>query len=112
MINKCKICGIETKGIWRCEEHHRCDDCGTKENLIYAENGLLCDACLDKRIKKDIETFKGNTDFTSEITCPYCGYVYGDSYEIEDGEEDCNRCGNRFYVTKEVSVDYSTEKVK
>ena len=110
---ECKICGSESgkKHMGRCEEHYRCDDCKTKEDLIYAESGLLCHPCLDKRIQKDIESFNGDTDYTDEVVCPYCGYEHQDSYEYEDGEIDCQRCDNKFNLTKEVSVSYTTEKV-
>lgn len=58
-----------------------------------------------------------NHEYTSDIVCPHCGCVYSDSMEFgdygksNDGEEDCQECGKRFRWERNVSVDYSTEKV-
>jgi transcription elongation factor Elf1 len=52
---------------------------------------------------------------TREITCPYCGYVFGDSWEVNQGEMeweediDCGRCGKTFLAFKQVTVTYSTQ---
>ena len=51
-----------------------------------------------------------------EITCPYCGNVHSDSWEVvfdsaECAEFDCEKCGEIMDVTRDVCVSYST-KVK
>lgn len=109
---RCKVCGKEDpEHIWRCEEHYRCDDCGTRERLCQHVEGLLCDSCKSKRVDKRIAAFKGNTDFTDAITCPHCGYVYSDSFDYSEGEQECSDCGRSFDLTRHVEVTYCTEKL-
>ena len=57
-----------------------------------------------------------NHEYTDEITCPHCGYEFGDSWEYggdrEDiGELDCGSCEKKFIATRNITVDYSTSKV-
>ena len=54
-----------------------------------------------------------DTNYTLNITCPYCGYEDLDSWEVdcEDGEEveqECGSCEKEFYATRSITVDYST----
>jgi predicted RNA-binding Zn-ribbon protein involved in translation (DUF1610 family) len=58
-----------------------------------------------------------DTDYQSNATCPYCGHVDADSWEIDFGdfmdgeaEVDCPECGEPYIVTRNVTVDYSTRK--
>lgn len=56
-----------------------------------------------------------NHEYTNEITCPYCGFEFGDSWEIDGDSEDlglldCEECYKEFYATRNISIDYSTEK--
>ena len=52
-------------------------------------------------------------EFTREIVCPYCGYIYGDSWEFEDdGVLECVNCGKEFAYDRCVFVKYSTEKLE
>lgn len=53
--------------------------------------------------------------YADEITCPWCGYEYSDSWEVGQDQEDiglleCEKCGKEFYATRNVSVTYSTVK--
>ena len=108
----CNICGKEkAKHLDRCEEHYRCDDCGSKTDLIFTCGGLHCRLCENKRIEHNLKTFTDNTDYTQEITCPYCGYVFSDSWECSDGENMCGDCEKLFEVTRVVTIDYCTEKI-
>lgn len=52
-----------------------------------------------------------DTEYTQDVTCPWCGKEATDSWEMDDGEYDCRWCDKPFYVNRNVSVDYSTEKV-
>ena len=47
----------------------------------------------------------------SEITCPYCKFEYGDSWEmLGDGEGtevlECPECYKKFIATRHITVDY------
>lgn len=111
----CRICGKEDpEHIFRCEEHYRCDDCGTKEWLCTygGKDGVLCSPCKQKRLVKRIAEFSGDTDFEPEITCPWCGYVHSDSWEQPDSDDEfeCSDCENVFVMSREVEVTYSTSK--
>lgn len=55
--------------------------------------------------------------YTKEIVCPYCGYKFSDSWEINSNEEDiglveCGECEKEFYASRIITVDYSTEKAR
>ena len=54
------------------------------------------------------------TKYTLEIVCPYCLKEMSDSWEIEpdNTELDCGWCGKRFSMSRNVTVDYSTYKIK
>lgn len=111
MLN-CKICGAAATRVFRCEEHYKCDTCGTKEDLCYGYGGVQCKICNEKRVDENLQTFEGNTTFTAGIVCPHCGYtVEDDLYEYGEGEHDCSDCGNTFDVTRNVEVTYCTEKI-
>lgn len=50
-------------------------------------------------------------EFTDEITCPYCGEEFQDSWESPDnGEHECCECGGAFTHEREISVTYCTYK--
>lgn len=111
----CRVCGVENpKHIFYCEEHYHCADCGTKEGLCSygTKEGVLCGPCKEKRLKSRIAEFDGDTDFESEVTCPWCGYVHSDSWEYPDvdNEFECSDCENKFEMERNVSVSYSTSK--
>jgi len=59
---------------------------------------------------KEIEAFARR-----EITCPYCGYEFSDSWEHHgldnDGdsqEEECPECEKKFHVKLDISHDYTS----
>ena len=110
---KCEICGKDVSKYWkRCEEHHICDMCGTKENLHYRNNQLTCNACRVKIVNIQVETFGGNTEHTLEITCPWCGYTKACSWVAPDEAENiCRNCGNKYKHARCYSTTYSTEKI-
>jgi len=58
-----------------------------------------------------------DTEWKRQITCPYCGYEFSDSWEYNDSngnqiEVDCGECEKTFDMIVNVSVDYSTYKKK
>jgi len=108
----CTICGKDDGGIFRCRDHYRCDDCGTREHIVFRNSGVTCDACHKIRADKQVAEFEGDTGYTQEIVCPWCGQEQSDSWEASDSEEhECDNCGNRYKHERNVQVDYSTEKI-
>lgn len=111
----CRVCGKENpEHVFYCEEHYHCADCGTREGLRSYEKkeGVLCDKCKKKRLKKRIAEFDGDTDHEYEITCPWCGYVHHDSWEYSDSDDDfeCSDCENKFVMVREIEITYSTSQ--
>ncbi|MEE8666891.1 MAG: hypothetical protein SOI13_01355 [Bifidobacterium mongoliense] len=58
-----------------------------------------------------------DTEYTDEITCPYCGHVFASSFEYGperslDAEfpVNCEHCDRLFVVNREFEVTYSTSK--
>ena len=54
---------------------------------------------------------------TSEIVCPWCGVEYMDSFEMggyhnNDGEDKCESCEKPFRWSRNITVDYSTERIE
>ena len=50
--------------------------------------------------------------FQRNITCPWCGYEFRDSWEMSEGEYDCDECGGKFEAERDVTVEYSTTRIK
>ena len=50
-------------------------------------------------------------EYTDEITCPYCGYEMGDSWELDDsGSRECERCDREFIHERHTQITYSTKR--
>jgi DNA-directed RNA polymerase subunit RPC12/RpoP len=66
--------------------------------------------------RAEIRSGERDTNSENEITCPYCGYEFSESYDYlkdtdtELGEIECRDCGKPFICTVEFSVSYSTER--
>jgi len=58
----------------------------------------------------DIEEDEPNTYGRDEITCPFCNYDIGDSWEItsDDGEETCYQCKKSFRWQRIITVEYQS----
>ena len=59
------------------------------------------------------------TEYTREIVCPHCGYVHGDSWEVEfgegmdgDTEMDCHNCAVEFAVSRIGTIEYTSTKIE
>lgn len=56
--------------------------------------------------------------FTDEPTCPYCGYVERDAWEVNFGgiedetEHTCKSCGEEYFLSRTVYISYSTKSLK
>jgi len=109
---KCSVCGKENpEHLWRCEEHYRCDICFGKDDLVFRRGGVTCNSCHAERARKEVEAFDRDTDFTQEITCPWCGQEQSDSWDAPDEcEHTCDNCGNEYSHVREIEVTYSTSK--
>lgn len=57
-----------------------------------------------------MEKFEGDTSYTNEVICPYCGHVQSDSWEMRDGENDCDDCEKTFLLEVIPIVEYTTIK--
>ena len=107
----CEICG-KPNVVFRCEGHTKCDVCGTREHIVFRNRGVTCDTCHKIKADKMVEDFKGDTEYTQEITCPWCGSEKSDSWELEDSENrECDNCGHSYSHERNVQVDYSTTKI-
>ena len=49
-----------------------------------------------------------------EITCPYCGYAPGDSWECEDSDDEdfCEECGKYFAYERIVDITYNSIQIE
>lgn len=54
-----------------------------------------------------------DTEYTNNIICPYCGNEDTESYEYHnnDGETNCNYCGEEFYYRRDIEITYCTRKI-
>jgi len=57
-------------------------------------------------------------EYTSEIVCPYCGYEFSDSWDVNssvgDGDldnQECDECGKTFFCRRDIDVSYVSEKL-
>ena len=112
---------------WYPEGKSTCADCGRTNKageMFWGKRGLttdeVCRQCRDAEEKKaKVEqaalyaSGEDTPEHTGEITCPWCGYEYHDSWEDEDDndKEECPDCGGVFKYTREVEVTYSSERV-
>ena len=65
-----------------------------------------------KRAAQKVAAFDGDTDYTDEITCPWCGNEQGGSWEHDDScEHECDYCGKKYEHNREIEVHYSTSKI-
>jgi len=115
-MSHCEVCNEATTFyLFRCNNHHSCDSCKSKEDLIYDHGGLFCGECADKDIAMKVQEFSGNTKRTEYITCPHCGDEDTDSWEVDiEYDEDmiCDQCDGRFIMSRITEVSYSTMEYK
>jgi hypothetical protein len=51
-------------------------------------------------------------EFTSDLVCPYCGYVHEDDGEMnESGDMKCYKCEKKFIYEVEYSKSFSSRQV-
>jgi hypothetical protein len=112
MARPCEKCGKEANASWkRCVAHYNCDSCGTVDELCAYCEGVFCDECRKVWVANKIANFAGDTEHTSQIVCPHCGYVSSDSWEMSEGEQRCNDCDLDYEVSRYTDVTYTTVKL-
>ena len=50
---------------------------------------------------------------TNKIECPLCGYIYEDSWELNDSDDEdvqCEACGENFHLIVNRSFTYETRE--
>ena len=106
-----------------------CKDCGTTnlagESFRMVINifstGKYCPDCYKviEDAEKQEQTMRyasgeEEPECTGEITCPWCGYEEGDSWEAEDSDDErqCGVCDKIFSYERHVEVTYSSSRVE
>jgi hypothetical protein len=108
---KCELCQADGGFNGRCDEHKRCDGCGTRDAIVFRVRGVWCEACHRQNVEKEIADFDGDTEFEEECVCPWCGYQTQPDSDIRDGEDECGNCQRKFTMTRHYEVTYSTQRV-
>lgn len=123
---QCIVCATGQYPKWSigkklCETHDICVTCGVKRKELketpWADRrgAFQCQPCEKAERKARIKTRKAagfEHDYTDEVVCPHCGYEHGDSWEMCEGERECPECEKSFEMEREVSVSYTTSKIK
>lgn len=87
-------------------------------NLGNGELGIKCKDCHRSEIAERKASFSGDTEYTDDIICPFCGEKHEQDSETrafyEDGSHDfdCGYCNEKFTVETSISYSYSTYKNK
>lgn len=112
----CEVCHTDLSSMsnnWvkRCKEHYHCDDCGSFEDgrRIRFSDGIYCNPCHVKKWKSVI--FTGDTTKQQEAICPHCGHEEQDTWEKEEGVQECEYCTRTYMLIKEGYLVYTTEKI-
>ena len=104
-------CSNEATHVWRCDDHHRCDDCGTTENLCYRLSGLRCDGCHRVLMDSRIANFSGDTEYTTAVVCPWCGTEEYETTEYGDRDDGfCGECEREFLLERHIEITFSTKR--
>lgn len=102
-----------------CEEHDKCNVCGTSRKDIKEipwgrSKGWVCKPCADdedKEIRREaFEKLDGeepDCSYTSEIICPHCGSD-GFEYEHENKDLECHVCKGEISLEVELTPSYTT----
>lgn len=108
------------------EGKYTCGECGTTnlagESFHYhIWKGEHCPDCHkfieDNKKREQIEQYQSGEDEpcgTDEVTCPWCGYEYSDSWEFGESEEEeiCQNCEKEFSFERHVEVTYNSSRVE
>jgi transcription elongation factor Elf1 len=50
--------------------------------------------------------------FRDFAVCPWCDHEEHDSWELDDGENCCNSCGQAFNLRIDTTITYTTQKIE
>lgn len=108
------IDGKETKPIFEIDETKGIHEVIEKNGSFYS---VCCISREENKMAVDrLEKFDTDAEETDESdwTCPYCGYVNDDAFELDDEVENykCPRCGSTVNSTRIISWTYNVEPVK
>jgi len=74
---------------------------------------------LDELDKETEMKPKYECTHTDKLTCPYCGHVFADSWEVDfgagiegDSEPMCMSCGKFFIASRHALITYTSKKYK
>jgi len=112
---KCQLCDEPaSSNLFRCDKHYyRCDECGSKEDLIYGVRKVECSVCEKRRVDREISEFNGDTDYQDLAVCPWCGNRNSESWELDDdSSHTCCNCERDYELSIYVEISYSTTKVR
>lgn len=75
------------------------------------------EACISEiniKSNEEIANWWNEVLAEDEITCPYCGDPFQDSWECpeEEENEECETCGGIFAYQRETTVSYSSQPVR
>lgn len=114
MKTVCEICGASADHWRRCEDHYRCDRCGSREDMVFYVEGVFCATCWSEFVTELIARFDGETDYQSVPVCPYCGQREPDWWDRtwvgEDNEFECGRCRRSYHVEMFVIREFTTRR--
>lgn len=122
--NKCLENG-EPYSYIVCEEHDRCNTCGTHRKDLTetpwgARDGFQCKPChQEEREEQKAEALRsakksGHSEndcyYTDEILCPVCATKLDneDMHESGEHEAECDVCGTEFKVEVDYEVKYTS----
>lgn len=104
MSGKCVECGKETDNFIEYSDWFR-------ETFQPEEDGYWkCPECVTYcRALREWENEQFGKD---DITCPWCGYEFGDSWEYDDEDDacECTECGKLFAYERNVKVTYTSKR--
>ena len=101
---KCRRCGEETDNFIEYSDWWK---------ARYSEGGegyWKCPGCVNYTV--ELALWENEQIATDEITCPWCGHEFGDSWEYGDSDDacECTECGKLFEYTRETEVTYTSRR--
>jgi len=79
----------------------------TRSNSYIDEIKNFPEKCFFININKE----EVDCDFTLEVVCPWCAYQFSDSWELSNGEHECNFCGQKFEIEDDIERTFCTTKI-